>query len=211
MLGKLAGLAESIAYRVNPLLKEEKAIADDHLELRVAVSSAPQPTKPNKDKEEMGHSRQRRFILALKAASGPAGLILGNPLKDVACSALSIFKLCSDNRDLKKDISTVMAQQNSFAEALKMVQTANDRKFVLLGSEISKTQEIVKAIRIVVENCFTPTSRVTNQLTRCLNFFDHCVVHTKQFNNLAFKLENYTSYFDLVYTHLKAYRSAFVF
>ena len=33
MLAKLAGLAESIEYRVNFLLKEQKAIADDHFEL----------------------------------------------------------------------------------------------------------------------------------------------------------------------------------
>ena len=33
MLTKLAGLAESIEYRVKLLLKEQKAIADDHVEL----------------------------------------------------------------------------------------------------------------------------------------------------------------------------------
>ena len=74
------------------------------------------------------------------ASSGEAGLIHGKPLEDAACSAFCIFKLCSDNKDLKKAISTLMGQQNSFAEATKTVQTANDRKFVCLGREISKTQ-----------------------------------------------------------------------
>ena len=107
MLAKLAGLAESIEYRVNLLFKEQKAIADDHLELlRVAKSFAPLPTKQNEDKAQTALSGQRRLIPALMAA---AGLILGNPLKDAACSALSIFKLCRDNKDLKKDISTLMA------------------------------------------------------------------------------------------------------
>ena len=105
------------------------------------------------------------------AASGAAGLILGNLLIDATCSALFIFKLCSDNKDLKKNNSTLMAQQNSFAEAMKTVQTANDKKFVLLGSEISKTQEKVKAIRDVVENRFAATSRAIDQLTRFLIFF----------------------------------------
>ena len=210
MLAKLAGLAESIEYRVNLLSKEQKAIADDHLELLgVAESFAPPPTKPNENKEQTGHSRQRRFFPALMAASGAAGLILGNPLKDAACSALSIFKLCSDNKHLKKDISTLMAQQNSFAEAMKTVQTTNDKKFVLLGSEISKTQENIKAIRDV-ENRFAATSRAIDQLTRSSNFFDHCVVHTKHFSNLVFKVKSYTPYLDLIFTHLKAYRSAFV-
>ena len=103
-----------------------------------------------------------------------------------------------------------MAQQKPFAEAMKTVQTANDKKFVLLGSEILMTQENVKAIRDVVENRFAATSRAIDQLTRSLNFFDHCVVHTKRFSNLVFKVENYTSYLDLVFTHLEAYRSAFV-
>ena len=97
-----------------------------------------------------------------------------------------------------------------FAETMKTVRTANDRKFVPLSSEISKTQENVKAMRDVVETRFTFTSRSIDQLTRSLNFFDHCVVHTKHFSNLVFKVENYTSYLDLVYTHFNAYRSAFV-
>ena len=126
------------------------------------------------------------------AASGAAGLILDNPLKDAACSALSTFKLCSDNEDLKKDISTLMAQQKSFAETMKTVQTTNDKTFVFLGSEISKTQENVKAIRDVNENRFTATSKAIDQLTRSLNFFDHSVLHTKLFSNLVFKVEIYT-------------------
>ena len=104
-----------------------------------------------------------------------------------------------------------MTQQKLFVEALKTVQTPNDRKFVLLSSDNSKTQDNVKAIKDVVENRFTATSRAIDPLTRSLNFFDHCVVHTKQFSKLVFKVENYTSFLDLVYTHLQAYRSAFVF
>ena len=99
MLAKLAGLAELIESRVNFLLKEQKATADDHLEfLRVAESFAPLLTKQTEVKEQTGHSRQRRFNPAWMAASGAAGLILGNPLKNAACCALSNFKLCSDNK-----------------------------------------------------------------------------------------------------------------
>ena len=194
MLAKLAGLTGSFEYRFKLLLKEQKTIADNHFELlRVAESFTPLPTKPNEYKERRGHSRQCRVFSPIMAASGSAGLILGNPLKDAACSALSIFKLCSDNKHLKNDILTLIAQQNSFAEALKTVQTANDRKFVFLGSEVSKTQENVRATRDVVENRFTATFRAIDQITCSLNFFDHCVVHTEQFSTLVFKVENYTS------------------
>ena len=120
------------------------------------------------------------------AASGAADLILVNALKDAACSALSIFKLRSDNKDLKKDNSNIIAQQNFFIEAMKTVQTANDRKFVLLSLKNPKAQEIVETIRVVVGNRFTAASSDTDQLTRSLNFFDHCVVHTKHFSRPCF-------------------------
>ena len=100
---ELAGLAESIEYRAKLPLKERKAIADDHPELlRNAESFAPLPTKPNEDKEQRGHSRQRRLIPAVMAASGATGLFLGKPLKNAACNPPSIFKLCNDNKDLKR-------------------------------------------------------------------------------------------------------------
>ena len=102
MLAKLAQLAESIEYRVNLILNEQKTIADDHLELfRVAQSFALPPTKQNEDKKQTGPSQQRRFIpaSALMAASGAADLILGNPFKDAACTVLSffVFKLLNCN------------------------------------------------------------------------------------------------------------------
>ena len=56
----------------------------------------------------------------------------------------------------------------------------------------------------------TARSTARDQLTCSFNFLNHCVVHTKDFSNLVFKIENYTSSLDLVFTPLKAYRSAFV-
>ena len=53
-------------------------------------------------------------------------------------------------------------------------------------------------------------SRAVDQLIPSLNFFDQCNVHTEHFRNLAFKVENYTLFLGLVYTHLKTDRSAFV-
>ena len=93
---------------------------------------------------------------------------------------------------------------------MRMVPTASDRKNVLLFPEISKTPENGKAIRVVVENRFTATSRAIDQLTHSLNDFAHFVFLTKHFSNLVFTNENDTSNLDLVYIHLKAYRSPFV-
>ena len=80
LVAKMARLAESIDYGVNLLLTKQKAIEDDHLEfLRDAESFPPLPTKQNEDKEQTGHSLQRRLFPALMAASGAADLFLGNP------------------------------------------------------------------------------------------------------------------------------------
>ena len=89
---------------------DQKAIADDQLELlRVAQSFALPPRKQDENKGQTGHARHCKLIPALMAASGAAGLIFGNPSKDAACSSLSIYKLCTDNKSLKKDISSLMA------------------------------------------------------------------------------------------------------
>ena len=72
---------------------------------------------------------------------------------------------------------------------MKSVQTTKDRKFVLLGSEISKTKEIVQAVRDVAENRSTAMSRAIDQFTGSMNFLEHCVVHTKHYSNLFLKLK----------------------
>ena len=84
------GLRESIEYRVHLLADERSAIAQDYAELlRVASSLAPHPMEP----PSIGtpHHRQRRLVPSLMAASGVAGLVLGNPILNAACKALSIF------------------------------------------------------------------------------------------------------------------------
>ena len=73
------GLRESIEYRVHLLSDERSAHAQDYVELlRVTSSYAPPPMQP----PSIGtpHHRQRRLVPALMAASGVAGLVLGNPI-----------------------------------------------------------------------------------------------------------------------------------
>ena len=44
--------------------------------------------------EEEPHNRTRRLIGAVAALAAGTGFILGEPIKDVACNARSIFNLC---------------------------------------------------------------------------------------------------------------------
>ena len=90
--------------------------------------------------------RSPRAIGLIAAAAAAAGLILGDPFKDAACSALSIFSLCSDNTELEADVENMLKQQTVFQKTLERVQNRNDENFFLLGNELKETQESVAEI-----------------------------------------------------------------
>ena len=97
MFGKMTGLAAaSIECPVNILLITS---ADDHFELlRVAEFFVFRTTAHENERRQRTNrtlSASSLFFLGLKAASEAAGLILVNPLKDSACSALSISSNCA--------------------------------------------------------------------------------------------------------------------
>ena len=77
-------------------------------------------------------SRSPRAIGLIAAARGATGLILGDPVKDAACSVLSIFSLRSDNTELEADVDNLIQQQTVFQKTLERVQTKNDENFFLL-------------------------------------------------------------------------------
>ena len=64
-------------------------------------------------------SRSPRAIGLIAAAASTTGLILGDPVKDAACLALSTFSLCSDNTELKTDVNNLLQQQTVFQKTLK--------------------------------------------------------------------------------------------
>ena len=59
-------------------------------------------------------SRSKRAIGLIAAAAGAAGLALDYPVKEAACSALSIFNLCTDTTDFQNNIGGILATQNQF-------------------------------------------------------------------------------------------------
>ena len=94
LLGKSAGLVESIEQRVNHFPKEQQAIAYTHYYLRqVAVSFESPLIKQDTKKTQTEHARQRRLIPALMAAAGATSFLLRNSIKDAAWKPLSVFKL----------------------------------------------------------------------------------------------------------------------
>ena len=123
----------------------QAAQTDQHNLVTMASSFLPPSMHPHE-----APSRSKRAIGLIAAAAGAAGLALGDPVKEAACSALSIFNLCTDTTDLQNDIDGILATRNQFQDVLQRVQTKNDEKFVLLDNEIKDTQDsVVKITKLV--------------------------------------------------------------
>ena len=190
------GLRESIEYRVHLIADERSAIVQDYAELlHVAFSFAPLSRQPASFGTH--HHRQQRHVPALMAASGVAGLVLGNPIRNAACKAFSIFSLCSDNSALKNNVRNLLQRQATFEKSLHLVQEANAEKCFLLGTEIVYTQKSVEALRDVVDAHLNATGEAIRQLdSRSINM-SNCMSIQRQFEIIVDKVHNYTSYLDL--------------
>ena len=97
-------------------------------------------------REEASVKRTRRFIGAVAAIGAGTGLILGDPIKDAACTALSIFNMCKNNSQLSRDIEAAMDTQQQTISTLQRVQANNDDNLFLLGNEVKETKHNVKQI-----------------------------------------------------------------
>ena len=64
---------------------------------------------PSGDKREVG---------LIGVATQAAGFMLAAPTKNAACSALSIFGHCTDNKELEKIVDTFKATQKQLHEIL---------------------------------------------------------------------------------------------
>ena len=94
----------------------------------------------------------KRFIGAKAALAAGAGMILGDPLKEAACTVVSIFNLCDDTKSLSQDVDQILKTQEETIATLQRVQSANDENFFLLGNEVRETRQNVKNLRDAVND-----------------------------------------------------------
>ena len=149
-----------------------------------------------------------RAIGLIAAAVGAAGLILGDPVKDAACSARSIFRLCSDNTELEADVENLLKQQTVFQKTLARVQNRNGEYFFLLGNEIKETQESVAKNTEVVSDKLQNLDVELREIKGVITHLVDCNEHLAQTTNFYQQLQEYISYLNLLYTHVKSYRAA---
>ena len=155
------------------------------------------------------NSRSPRAIGLIAVAAGAAGLILGDPVKDAACSALWIFNLCSDNRKLGADVENILKQQTVLQKSLKRVQTRNNENFFLLANEIQETQESVAKITEVVNDNLQKLDVELREIKGIISHIVDSNAHLAQTINFQQQLQEYISYLNSLYTHVKSYRAAF--
>ena len=86
------------------------------------------PRQRGSTNEDESHNRTRRLIGAVAALAAGTGFILGEPIKDAACNALSIFNLCDSTDDLERELDYVTEQQASQQKAFQTVQDQKQGK-----------------------------------------------------------------------------------
>ena len=86
-------LLEQLETRVRFLQLELAAATEEEATLMEVARSFIPPSM----KKDSAPKRQRRAIGAIAAIAAGAGMILGEPVKEAACTALSIFNLCRND------------------------------------------------------------------------------------------------------------------
>ena len=154
--------------------------------------------------EEERHNRTRRLIGAVAALAAGTGFILGEPIKDVACNALSIFILGDSTEELERELDQVIKQQKTQQQAFQMVQDKNNEKLALLRDEIRLTQESVKQFK---DDTYT---RISYMLERIYTLEDafRCYQFESAYRHFLQSSQLYLPQIGTLYTHFKAFRAA---
>ena len=121
----------------------QKEINDTHTDqnqlVEVASSFLPPSITP-----DHRTARSKRAVGIIAAAAGAIGLVLESPIKEAACSALSIFNLCRDTKDLEENVDHVMATQKQFQAALEKVQTKKTMRIFFWERKLKKHRKVYR-------------------------------------------------------------------
>ena len=199
-------LTQQLGNRINMVKQEMSASVKDQNGLsEIRNSFLPQIHRT----EEASIKRTKRFIGAVAAIGAGAGLIPSDPIKDAACTALSIFNMCDDNSQLTRDIEAAMDTQQQTILTLQRVQAKNDDNFFLLGNEVKETQHNVNQISDQVnEHLQTMDARMRTIKFELVAYIKCRRVEMVHLRFLQ-EIRNFTSDLGTLYTHIKSYQAAF--
>ena len=155
--------------------------------------------------EDEPHNRTRRLIGAVEAFAAGTRSILGEPIKNAACNALSIFILCDSTEDLERHLSQVTKQQKIQLQAFQTVQDQNNEKLSVLRDEIRLAQESVEKIKKVT---YTHNNYMLERIYTLEDAF-RCHHFESAYRHFLQPSQFYLSQIGTLYTHFKAFRAAF--
>ena len=153
--------------------------------------------------------RSKRFIGVTAALGAGAGLIQGDPLKEAACTVVSISNLCDNTSRLSKTVAHILQTQKETIVAMQHVQSALDENFFLLGSEVRATQENVENTRVAVNDHLQVVDQRINGIQDDLVQHKEC--ERKQAQHFLFhqEIRYVISQLGTLYTHVKSNHAAF--
>ena len=177
------------------------------------VASLGTPRQRQSIDVEEPHNRTRRLIGAVAALAAGTGFLLGEPIKDAACNALSIFNLCDSTKDLERELDEVTKEQKTQQQAFQTVQDQNNEKLALLRDEIRLTQKSVERIKTdtythisyMLERIYTledafrcyqfegayrhflQSSQLCHKLARCIHTLKHFEQHFTRIETTSFQ------------------------
>ena len=198
-------LFEQLEEKFFLIRKEINDAHTDHNQL-VDVASSFLPPSVIRDH---GTARSKRTVGIIAAAAGAAGLVLGSPVQNAACSALSNHNLCTDTKDLEENVDHVMATQKQFEALLERVQTKKDENVFILGNEIKETHESVQKITKIVGGQLKLLQTELLQIKGVIASISVCNVQFAQ--NVIFmqQIRDYMDHLGTLYTQIKSYRATF--
>ena len=189
------------------LIKLEVKQATDEQEKLAEVMKSFLPKQYQRDVATL--PRSRRFIGAIAAVASGAGLILGDPLKEAACTAVSIFNLCDDTSSLSQDVHQILKTQDETIATLQRVQSANDENFFLLGNEVRTTQENVRNLRDAVNDRLQTLDKKFTVIQGELTLYKECAEKQTKHSLFLQEIRYVISHLGTFYTHIKSYQAAF--
>ena len=168
--------------------------------------SSPGPTRRRRSIDgNQPHNRTGQLIRAVSALTAGNGFVLGEPIKDAACNALSIFNLCDSTEDLERELDQVTKQQNAQQQAFQIVQDQNNEKLALLLDEIRLTQESVEEVK---DDTYTHISYLLERIYTLENAF-RCNQIESAYRHFLQSSQLYFSQIGTLYRLFKAFRAAF--
>ena len=110
---------------------------------------------------------------------------------------------------LEADVEKLMRQQTVFQTTLERVQNRKDENFFQPGRGKKETHESVAKVTEVVRENLQKLDVELRQTKGVISHLVDCNAHLAKTINFYQQLQEYISYFNSLYTHVKLYHAAF--